>query len=416
MRQKSEVLVIGGGVIGVCSALYLTRAGYQVTLLEKKDICSGASHGNACWIAVAHSEPVAAPGVITQGLKWLLDNKSPFYIKPRINLDLMRWLWQFRKASTVEQAERGTRINLALSRQSLSLYKELVEEGLAFDFAQKGLLHVHLSEKAKKAGKAELSRLKRFGIEGRMLRKHELKTLEPGLSAEIESGTFYPEPAQVRPHKMVQAIATQAEKEGACIHTGIAVKRLETRSGEVVAVHTDRGLFSGDHVVLAAGAWTSILAKSLGIYLCMEPAKGYSLTAKRPTPLHGPSRAVSVDDYKLAVSPLGPNFRFSSTLALAGFDPSINRKRLATNSEGLNRVYSGMEDLKVIETWSGYRPLTADSLPIIGKMPGLDNLIFATGHGMLGMTQGSVTGKLVSQIVANERTSVDLNPLRPNRF
>lgn len=414
--KTTEILIIGGGVIGVCSALYLTRQGKRVTLVEKKDICAGASHGNACWIAVAHVIPTAAPGVMGQGLKWMLDAASPFHIKPRPNLDLVRWLWHFRSAATRSNMMAGAAIILDLNRKSMALFKALDAEGLDFDFAQQGLLHVHLSEQACKTGKATLELLSNFGIEGRLLDRHGLQALEPNLRAEVKSGVYYPESGHLRSDKFVNAVAQQAAAEGATILSGTEVIGFTTSSGRIAAIQTSDGVFAADEVVLAAGAWSAPVAKQLRERLVMQPAKGYSVTARRPSSKHGPSLPIAVDDYKLAITPLGDDFRFSSTLELAGFDLSINEKRLAANRQGLQRVLPGLEHIDVIETWSGFRPLSADSLPFIGRSRKIGNLIYATGHGMMGMTHGPITGKVVSQIVAGQHPDINLEPLRPDRF
>jgi D-amino-acid dehydrogenase len=414
--KETETLIIGGGVIGVCSALYLTRQGKRVTLVEKQDICAGASHGNACWIAVAHAIPTAAPGVMGQGLKWMLDAGSPFHIKFRFSFSLARWLWHFRSAATHDKMMLGAAIMLDLNRKSLALYKDLDAKGLDFDFLQQGLLHVHLSETSRKAGKATLDLLNAMGIEGQLLDRDGLQALEPRLREGIESGIYYPEPAHMRSDKFVKAVARQAAAQGATILTGTAVTGFETGNGRITAVRTNNGDYKADEIVLAAGAWSSQMAKQLGERLLMEPAKGYSVTARRPSPDYGPSLPLAVDDYKLAITPLGDDFRFSSTLELAGFDLSINEKRLAANRQGLQRVLPGLEQIEVKETWSGYRPLSADSLPIIGRSTKIGNLIYATGHGMLGMTLGPITGKIVSQIVTGQKPDVNLEPLRPDRF
>jgi D-amino-acid dehydrogenase len=414
--KKTEILIIGGGVIGACTALYLTRQGKQVTLVEKKDICSGASHGNACWIAVAHAVPTAAPGVMGQGLKWMLDSGSPFYVKPRLNLDLARWLWLFRSAVSHDKMLAGAATMLDLNRKSLDLFKGLDAEGLDFDFSQQGLLHVHLSEKACQAGKKTLELLSDFGVEGHLLDRNGLKEIEPNLLDEVESGVYYPEPGHLRSDKFVKAVARQAAVEGTTILTGTDVVGFEKNNGRISAIQTSQGVFEADEVVLAAGAWSSLMAKQLGERLAMEPAKGYSVTARRPSIKHGPSLPIAVDDYKLAITPLGDDFRFSSTLELAGFDLSINEKRLAANWEGLHRVLPGLENVDVKETWSGFRPLSADGLPIIGRSKKISNLIYATGHGMMGMTHGPITGKVVSQIVTGQYPDINLEALRPDRF
>lgn len=418
MNIKTDILIIGGGVIGACSALLLTRAGQKVTLVEKADICSGASHGNACWVAAGYVLPTAAPGVLGQGLKWMLDSSSPFYIKPRFSLDLVRWLWKFQAACTHDKMMAGAETLLELNRQSLQMFRELAAEPtLDFDYHEVGLLHLHISEKYRQAGEKEAELLRRLGVEAISLERDGLEELEPKLKDGVESGVFFPEHAHLDPRKLVETVAAQAEKEGATIMTKTEVIGFKMDGKRIIKVETVNGVIEPKEVVLAAGAWSSSLAKKLGAPILMEPAKGYSVTVKKRSATQGPSRPLAVDDSKVAITPLGQDrFRFSSTLELAGFDPAINQKRLNVNQNSLLKVLPEMEKLDVQETWSGYRPLTPDGLPYIGRSTQVNNLIFATGHGMLGITHGPITGKLVTEIVTGQEPAIKLAAMRPERF
>ncbi len=418
MTTKADILIIGGGVIGACTALYLTRAGRQVTLVEKADICSGASHGNACWVAAGYALPTAAPGVLGQGLKWMLDPGSPFYIKPRLNVDLVRWLWAFRGACTHKKMMAGAETLLELNRQSLQMFRELAAEPtLDFDYCEVGLLHLHLSEKYRQAGEKEADLLRSLGIKAISLGRDGLEELEPNIQEGVESGIFFPEHAHLDPRKLVETVAIQAQKEGATIMTQNEVTGFKLDGKRIVRIETKKGSIEPKEVVLAAGAWSSILAKQLGASILMEPAKGYSVTVKKRSATQGPTRPLAVDDSKVAITPLGKDrFRFSSTLELAGFDLAINPKRLNVNRQSLQKVLPDMEILDAEEPWSGYRPLTPDGLPYIGRSERINNLIFATGHGMLGITHGPITGKLVTEIITNQTPSIKLTPMRPERF
>jgi len=418
MKIDTDVLIIGGGVIGACSALYLTRAGRQVTLVEKADICAGASQGNACWVAAGYALPTAAPGMLGQGLKWMLNPGSPFYIKPRFSLDLVRWLWAFQAACTHKKMMAGAKSLLALNRESLHLFRALAAEpNLDFGYQEAGLLHLHLSKKSRNAGEKEAEVLRRLGVEAISLKRDGLEELEPKLKGGIESGVYFPEHAHLDPTKLVTMVAAQAEKEGAIILTQTEVLGFARDGHQIRNVETSRGSIVPQEVVLAAGAWSSILAKNLGAPILMEPAKGYSVTVKKRSTEQGPTRPLAIDDSKVAITPLGQDrFRFSSTLALAGFDPSINPKRLQVNRESLQKVLPDMELLDTETPWSGYRALTPDGLPYIGRSKKVSNLIFATGHGMLGITHGPITGELVTGIVTGQTPSIDLTPLRPERY
>ncbi|RME97070.1 MAG: FAD-dependent oxidoreductase, partial [Chloroflexi bacterium] len=276
MAQQQDVLVIGGGVIGVCAALFLAEQGQQVTVIDKAGICAGSSYGNVGWIANGHAIPLAAPGVLAQGLKWLLDSGSPFYIKPRLNADLIRWLWQFRGACSQTQMRRGIPVLLALSRAGNSLFEQLAA-GAEPDFGleRKGMLHLftepHSFEKAAKEAKL----LREFGVETTPLDADGLRHMEPNLLPAVTHGLYYPDYAHIIPHKFVQAVARRAEQRGVCICPNTEVLGFETSAGQITAVETTRGPFSAGQVVLAAGAWSLRLARSLGFRLAVQPAKGY---------------------------------------------------------------------------------------------------------------------------------------------
>lgn len=415
MSNHNDVLIIGGGVIGACAAYYLSQQNASVTLIEKDYICAGSSHGNAGWVAAGHAIPLAAPGVLTQGLKWLLDPGSPFYIKPRMSLDLLRWLWQFQAACTQRQMLRGIPPLLALNRHGLALFDKLAAvDGFEFGYERKGLLHLYLKQSTLEKGLKEASLMREFGVETVALDHDGVRQMEPNVLDSVLAGIFYPDYAHLIPHQFVQTIAQAAQANGAMLHEKTEVIGFETAGERISTVKTTRGSFEADQVVLAAGAWCAPLARMLGIRLALQPAKGYSITVKRPPTC--PHLPLALDEYKIAATPLGDIFRFSSTLELAGFDFSINPRRLAATRQGICDYLPGMADLEVLEIWRGYRPATPDGLPIIGRSHTIDNLIFATGHGMLGITHGPITGKLVAQIIANETPQINLTPLRAERF
>ncbi len=407
MTKQEDILIIGGGVIGVCAAYYLTVQGQPVTLVEKDDICAGSSYGNVGWIANGHAIPLAAPGMLTQGLKWLLDPGSPFYIKPRLDFDLIRWLWQFGAACNKKQMRRGIPTLLALSRTSTELFERLIaDEGLDFGFERKGLLHLftdrHTFEKA--AEEADL--LAEFGVETTVLDQTGVRQMEPNVLSAVANGIYYPDYAHLIPDKFVKEVARAAEGRGTRFSANTEVLGFETSGRRISAVVTTRGNFKPDQVVLAAGAWSSLLARNLGFRLPMQPAKGYSVTFKRPPTC--PSLPLSLDKHKVAVTPMGDMLRFSSTLELVGFDDSINRRRLAATRQAAGEYLPDMTDLELLEIWRGFRPASSDGLPIIKRSNRFENLILATGHGMLGITHGPITGKLVSQIIANNPPDIDV--------
>ncbi len=415
MSNQEEILIIGGGVIGVCTAYYLAKQDRSVTLVEKGDICAGSSYGNVGWIATGHASPMAAPGVLTQGLKWLLDAGSPFYIRPRLDVDLLRWLWLFQAACNQKEMQRITSILAALNQASSMLFAELaMVEDLDFGYESKGMLHLFNSQQSFKKALQEAALLEEFGITSTKLDRDGVREIEPNVLPAVTNGIYVADHAHIKPDRFVREMARLAKNLGVSLRTNTEVLGLETTGRRISAVNTTRGTFKPEQVVLAAGAWSAVLARELGLRLPVQPAKGYSITVKSPPTC--PNLPLALTERKVAVTPMGGLVRFSSTLELAGFDASINRRRLAATRQGIGEYLPGMTDLEVVEIWRGFRPATPDSLPLIGRSNAVENLILATGHGMLGMTHGPITGQLVSQIIANEPPAVDLRPLQAERF
>ena len=415
MNKKKDIVIIGGGIIGVSTAYYLALQGRSVTLIEKENIGAGSSHGNAGLIANGFAVPMAAPGVPSQGLKWLLDTTSPFFIKPCLNPDLIRWLWKFRGASNEKQMLRSIGILLSLGQGSFDLFDELFDnEKVDFGYERKGRLILYTSKDSFEKGVATADLLHKYGVEVSLLDADGLRRLEPNVMPAVRHGIYCAAYAHVAPDRFVHEMVRLAKKLGVETITETPVTGFETSGQQISSVITTGGRFIPNQVVLAAGAWSSTLARSLKLKLPIQPAKGYSLTYKRP--FNSPSLPLSLSERMIAVTPMGENLRFTSVLELVGFNQSINRQRLETIRRSVNEYLPDMEELKHEEVWSGYRPATPDDLPIIGRTERFKNLILATGHGTLGMTYGLITGKLISQIIAEEQTIIDLMPLRAERF
>jgi len=415
MKQQKDIIIIGGGIIGVSTAYYLASQGRSVTLIEKDDIGAGSSHGNAGLIANGFSIPMAAPGVPVQGLKWLSDPTSPFFIKPRLNLDLISWLWKFCGACNEKQVRQSIPILLALGQGSFDLFDELfAKEDTDFSYEHKGRLILFTSEESFEKWGADVALIREFGVDVSLLDADGVRRIEPNVLPAVTHGIYCASYAHVNPGRFVHEMARLAKNQGVQIKTGTAVSGFKTSDHQISSVITTEGAFMPDQVVLAAGAWSSVIADGLKLRLPIQPAKGYSLSYKKPSA--SPRLPLSLSERKVAVTPMGDMLRFTSTLELAGFDPSVNQRRLAAIRQSVKEYLPGMEELEEEVDWSGYRPATPDDLPIIGRSGMYRNLILATGHGTLGMTHGLITGKLVSQIIAGKRPSVDLTPLRADRF
>jgi D-amino-acid dehydrogenase len=410
-----KVHVIGGGVIGVCAAYSLAEAGQEVVLVEKGDLAAGCSYGNAGLVTPSHSIPLAAPGALRSGLKWLLDPESPFYVRPRPDPALIAWLARFILASRQQPMLAGLAVLSRLSLASRALFDELTtREGLEFGFQGRGLLLVFHSRPGLEAGREEAHLLQGYGLASQVLDGEALRAMEPSLRPDMVGGVYFPNDAHLDPAAFVRGLGGWLAGRGVRILTGVEVVGFETSGGRVQRVQTTRGDLEAEQIILAAGSWSPGLARALKLRLPIQPAKGYTLTVRRPA--LGPAYPLILGEARMAVTPLGERLRFGGTLELAGFDESINRRRVAALERGLRRYLVGMEGLEVIELWRGLRPCTPDGLPILGRAPGLGNLIIAAGHAMLGMSLGPVTGKLAAQLIGGQTPDFDLSPLSPSRF
>lgn len=413
--DKADVVVIGGGVIGVSAAYYLAQRGFGVTLVEKGEICAGSSYGNAGLIVPSHSIPLAAPGVLAKGLRWLLDPEGPFYLKPRADRELISWLWQFRRACSPAHVGRALPVLRDLGRLSLALYKELgAIEGFDFGFRQNGLLVLFLTAKGYEEGIREAELLGEGGIESKVLDAADVRRIEAAALPSVVGGVLFADDAHLVPDAFVTGLARIVGDLGVRICTATEVLGFRTAGRRITAIETTRGDLPCDEVVLAAGAWSPGIARSLRLTLPIQPAKGYSVTCRRPD--QRPGIPLLLSEAKVAVTPLGGMIRFAGTLELAGLDLSINRRRVGAVQRAVRSYLDGTQDLPLLEIWRGLRPCTPDGLPVIGRSAEPENLILATGHATIGMSLGPVTGKLVAQLASGEPPMLDLVPLSPRRF
>jgi len=404
-----EVVVVGGGAIGVCCALELARRGAGVTLLERGgELASGASSGNAGLLCPSHSAPIANPDSLRKGLRWMLSPESPFFLRPRPSV--APWLARFVRASTASRAAEGTRIIRELSLAGLELHAAWAADGLATGFERRGILNVYETETGFVHARAHAENL---AVPAEVLGPGETRELEPAVGERIAGGVYYPDEAHCDPLAFVYAAGRAAKEAGATIETDIEVRGLR-RSGAGLAVDTSRGTLRARTVVLAAGAWTTRLVTPLGVSLPQEGGKGYHVDlAAAPG---DPKIPLSLDEAHVIATPLPGRLRLSGTLELSGLDTSISRTRVDAIRAAAARVLALDEEREELEVWAGLRPCTPDGLPVIGRPAHVEPLILATGHARKGLSLSPITGRLVAELHAGEPTSLDLAPLSPDRF
>jgi D-amino-acid dehydrogenase len=382
---RPEVAIIGGGAIGVCSALELARRGARVTLFERGPaLASGCSAGSAGLICPSHSTPISNPASLRNGLRWLWKRDSPFYLRPRPAV--LPWLARF--ALAARHWEEGARAIRELSIESLELHAELGEE-LGTSFRRTGTLNVYTTAEGftAAAGEAEESGL-RFVV----LDAEQTRGLEPSLTGPIEGGVQYPDEGHLDSKVFVEAVGRAAAEAGVEIRTGAEVRSLDDLDGETI--------------VVAAGAWSRTLVR-----LPLEGGKGYHIDFERST--DDPRIPAWLQETWTIATPLPDRLRLSGTLELAGLDLSISQPRVETIRRGGERWFRGLAGRRSLETWAGLRPCLPDGLPAIGRV---GRVIVATGHAMKGVALAPVTARLVAQLAAGEEPSHDLAPFDPNRF
>lgn len=413
--MQTDVLIVGGGVIGVSAAYYLARQGVDVALIEQGRIAAGSSWGNAGLICPNHSEPIPGPGVLGQGLKWLLDAESPFYIKPRLDLALIRWLWRFRSYCNEDALNRAVPLLRDMQRASLQLYHAiLADEKIDCDFKTSGGLLAFRTQAGFEQGIHHAEVMQRHGLKSKILTSNAAHALEPALHPAVVGAIQHLEDAFISPHSFVFGLADAARKHGATLLTDTKLLGFASSNGKITAVWTNKGDFQPRQVVLAAGAWSTGLARKLRLNLPMQPAKGYSITI--PQPETSPKLYVIFAERNAVATPMGDSLRFAGTLELAGMSHRINQRRVNAIRKAA-RNYLILPDGWGEETvWAGLRPVPPDGLPYIGRSQHVENLTIATGHAMLGLSMGPITGKLAADIVLSKHPQLPLAAFDVDRF
>ena len=410
-------LVLGAGAIGLSCAYFLRRAGWDVTLLDQGEPGHGATRGTAGLLCPAHSQPLPGPGVLRKALRWMLREDSPFHIRFRADPTLPGWLLGFARACTLARSRAGFQATSALSTLSLQLFEEVLERGDAdFFFERRGGYWAFLTEAGVVHAQEEAAELRRSGFPVEFLAGGAAREREPALAASVRAAVFLPGDAHGSSLGFAESLAGTLRRQGVRLETGVRALRLlregnRIAGAEVLTADGVREERCADEIVLALGAFSPGLARTAGIRLPIQPAKGYSATVRTFNGV--PTIPVTVAERKVIITPLQEHVRFAGTLELAGFDASLNERRYRAMIAGGQAGLRAEIPLEDEVAWSGFRPLTPSSLPFIGRPRGREGLLVAAGHGMLGFTLSLGTGRLVQQLADREPPSVDPAPYSP---
>lgn len=411
-----RIAIIGGGIIGLSSAYYLSRRGHDVTIFDDANISEGCSAGNAGMIVPSHIIPLAAPGMISKGIRWMFDSKSPFYVKPRLSGDLIKWGLKFYSHANARHVERSIPALKEFSSLSKSLYRELAKENyFDFGYEERGLLMLYQSAETEKEEIEAAKLANKSGVEAHVLSPDETQKLEPDVKLAIKGSVYFPGDAHLIPHKLVAGLTSYLQaRKVAFVRKNVDDLRIKDRS--VAELHVNGDSYAFDEYVIATGAWSGVFCLKLGIDLPMQSGKGYSFT------LENVARNIRIPSLllegRVAVTPMGSSLRFGGTMEIGGTDRSVNMNRVKGIVETIPKYYPEMSvDLPHVSTvWNGLRPCSPDGLPYVGRPKKFSNVTIATGHSMMGLSLGPATGKIVSEIIDEQPLSMNISPFNPERF
>lgn len=418
-REHRSVVVCGGGIVGLSCAYYLARDGWNVTVVERNaEGADSCAQGSAGYVSPSHVVPLAASGMVWKGLKWMTSSRSPFYIKPRLDWDLIRWGWHFARSCTPAHTERAAPVLRDLCLGGRALFVELAgATGNRFELRTEGLLNLCKTQEGldhETHGLAEIAN--RLGVEARVLDATETAKLEPGTKLDIVGSVYFPIDAHLTPRKFMPELVSLLRTMGVTFRWETSIRGWRFSAGKIVAAKLGEGEVAADQFVLAGGSWSGEMLAGLPVKLPMQAGKGYSLTIERPR--FKVTKPMILTERRVAVTPMGDKLRFGGTMEISGHDDRVRPERVEQIIAGAQFFLPEVtaQDFAGIRPWFGYRPVSPDGLPYIGRFQRCANLTAACGHAMLGVTMGPITGLLVSEILGGKKPSVPLESLRPDRF
>ncbi|MEQ2009391.1 MAG: FAD-dependent oxidoreductase [Limisphaerales bacterium] len=448
--MSKHILIIGSGVIGLCTAYYCARRGHRVTVLDREAADhEGCSFGNAGMITPSHFVPLAAPGMVALGLKWMWNPESPFYIKPRLDWDLFNWAFKFWQVSTDARVNRAAPLLRDLNLASRACFEELAESWSGsrrreeaptsqsaignrqsainqsvltsaptgdFGLTTRGLLMLCKTQRGLDHEAEFAAHANQLGVPAQVLDAKQAAAMDPAVTLDVAGAVFFPKDAHLTPSRFMAALRAQCEAAGVRFKWNTEATGFAQHAARITSVRTARGDFTADEVVLCGGSWSPLLAHKFGLSIPMQAGKGYSLTLPKPPQL--PQLCSICTEARLAVTPMGTSLRFGGTMEIAGLNEDINPVRVRGIIKSALKYLPAFKesDFDGVPPWRGLRPCSPDGLPYIGRTAKFANLSIATGHAMMGLSLGPVTGQLMAKILSGESPEFDLSLLSPDRY
>lgn len=417
--MKKEIAIIGGGISGICSAYFLHKSGYKVSIFDANKIGVECSYGNAGLIVPSHFETLSSPGILKKGLKWMLNPNSPFFLKPKFDLDLLKWIIRFNTFCTTKHVNENKHFLRDINLYSLDLYKQLKQSpDFEFDLKHSGLLMMCKEEKTLKEEQDLVKEAKKLGLDAEILNSDDLKKLEPNASFDVLGASYFKDDSKIQPYDFIIAIKNYLEKNGVSIYENCLIEDINISNGKVVSiVDSSMNNYTFDQYVFTTGIYTPKIAKKFNLNLPMQGGKGFSFITEKNEALNFSTPMILAEE-KVAVTPYSDYVRFGGTMMLGVNDLTINNRRINNIKNAANSYINGLDisESSMKDIWAGLRPCSPDGIPYIGRSDSLSNLVIAAGHAMMGVSLGPATGKIVNDLINENNTDLDIQKMNLNRF
>lgn len=412
--KNRDIVIIGGGIIGLFSAYYLAMSGKTVTILEQNTIGSGASHGNCGLLFFSDLPPLCTPGAVKSELIRLLTRTSPLSIKPGINIPLWKFLHRFWASCNENHLAHAMDVRNKIFDLSQELFEDFFEKCKFSDWEHQGVFIICKQKDGLNHYRKTNELLKPFGLDAQCLGRQELMEMEPAVKNNIAGGYYHAVDCHLKPDLLVNSLKDHLKNMGVEFKENCHVTDFAEAGKKITKVNTSKGEFKADNFVIAAGAWSVVVLRHLGFSIPVEPGKGYSITMERPAVC--PKSPCYMYESNVVATPFQTGYRLGGTMEFAGFNLSLNQKRLEKIKKAAKDYMKSSPAEPVIEEWTGLRPMCADDIPVISRLPEKENIVVATGHGMLGITMAPGTGKLVAEMICEQKADIGMEAFSIKRF